>query len=121
MVKRAEASELEKLLVRAFTNEDENVPHRHSAEDLEILRSLQSKCIPFHFDHFLRLHDYFPSYDFKTEIELRDGDEGKRFRYEDVLDDVYRLLDVWERKRKEQVDQDIRRTLQLYNLSEAEL
>lgn len=119
VVKRASASELEKLLIRAFTDENENVQHQHSAEDLELLRSLHSNCIPFHFDHFLRLHDYFPSYDFKTQIEMRDGDEAKRFRYDDVLDDVYRLVGNWERRRKEQVDEDIRKTLQLYNLSEA--
>lgn len=121
VVKRAAPSELDKLFVRAFTSNDEDVLRLQSSENFEILRSLQFHCIPFHFDHFLRLNDYLPSYDFKTQIELRDGDEMKRFRYEDVLDDVYRLLAVWERKRKEQVEQDIRNTLQLYNLSEAEV
>lgn len=118
VVKRAEATEQEKLFIRGFTDENENQPHQFSAAELNILQSFGPKCIPFNFDFFLQLHGYIPSYDFKTEIELRDGDESKRFRYDDVLDEVYRRMGDWEKKHEEEVKQDILKALRMYNLSE---
>lgn len=108
-------SDLDKLFYRAFSEDHQMVPLYHSEDDHAVLRSLQSNCIPFYFDFFLKQHDYFPIYDFKTEIELTEGPESKHFHYEDVLDDVNQSLDVWERNRQKQIEKHVRQTWHLYN------
>lgn len=114
---KTEITELDKLFYRAFTDQPPQRMEEQSAEDAAILRSLEANCIPFYFDFFLRQHNYFPDYQFKTEIELLDGDEYGRFRYEDVVDDVHRRLVVWEAQKQIRIEQHIQQTWHLYRPS----
>lgn len=99
-----------KLLYEAFTDD--------TIKDLEFdqkdLNSLQDDCIQFYFDHFLKLHDYIPAYDFKTNIELLEGPEEKRFAYKDVLEDVFTSLKKWEKNQQKLLEYHIKKTWYLY-------
>lgn len=116
-VPKVQISDLDKLFYKAFTDESidqiADADH-HTDEKVAILRSLEANCIPFYFDVFLRQNQYFPSYDFKTEIELREGSEYKQFKYEDVLDDVQNNVRIWEVNKQKIMDDNIRSTWHLY-------
>lgn len=112
---KVEVTELDKLYYLAFTDHD--VPQHmkfDNADDAAILRTLEANCIPFYFDVFLRQNNYFPVYDFKTEIELREGSEYKLFKFEDVLDDVQTNLRMWEAQKLKRMEEHIRQTWHLY-------
>lgn len=110
-----EVTELDKLYYKAFT--DHAVPQHmkfDNADDAAILRTLEANCIPFYFDVFLRQNNYFPVYDFKTEIEVREGSEFKLFKFEDVLDDVQTHLRMWQSEKQKRMDEHIKQTWHLY-------
>lgn len=112
---KVEVTELDKLYYKAFT--DHAVPQHmkfDNADDAAILRTLEANCIPFYFDVFLRQNNYFPVYDFKTEIELREGSEFGMFKFEDVLEDVQNNLRIWETEKQRRMDEQIRQTWHLY-------
>lgn len=114
-IEKVEISEVDKLFYKAFTEcESSKLQEFKSADDVAILKSLQDNCIPFYFDFFLKQHDYFPSYDFKTEIELREGPETNHFKYEDVLENVFEFLRQWEQHKQQQIEKHIRETWHLY-------
>lgn len=115
-----EITDLDKLFYKAFTNKPPQHMDFQSADDAAILRSLEANCIPFYFDYFLRQRNYFPVYDFKTEIEMLEGSEFKQFHYEDVLDDVHRLLKEWERHRQRLIEEHVIQTWHLYRLKDDE-
>lgn len=113
--KTIEITELDKLFYKAFT--DHEAPQHvqfDNADDAAILRTLEANCIPFYFDVFLRQNNYFPIYDFKTEIELREGSEYKQFKFEDVLEDVQNNLRIWETAKQKRMDEQIKQTWHLY-------
>lgn len=112
---KVEITELDKLYYKAFTD---HTPPQHmkfdNADDAAILRTLEANCIPFYFDVFLRQNNYFPVYDFKTEIEMREGSEYSQFKFEDVLEDVQNNLRMWETQKQKRMDEQIRQTWHLY-------
>lgn len=106
--------EKHKLFYNAFTDISTEKIEFEDEETAEILNSIEDTCIPFHFDHFLKLHDYYPIYDFKTQIEERDGPEEKRFSYKDVLEDVAKNLKKWMELREKSIAEHISKTWYLY-------
>lgn len=113
-IKTEKISDLNKLYYKAFTNKEPTEMENQNPNDIELLTKLQQNCIPFYFDHFLNLHDYYPSYDFKTKIELNEGQEIKRFLYTDVLDAVLNSLEFWEKRKKLNIQEHIYKTQFLY-------
>lgn len=119
-VKQIPLSESQKLFYKAFTNVDPlNAPLLQS-HDTEIVRFLEASCIPFYFDYFLKNHDYFPDYNFKTEVEEKEGPEMNRFKYKDALVTVRRNLEVWEKRKQAMINAHIQRTWHLYADDDAE-
>lgn len=106
--------EKHKLFYNAFTDISTEKIEFEDEETTEIINSIENTCIPFHFDHFLKLHDYYPIYDFKTQIEERDGPEEKRFSYKDVLQDVATNLKKWMELREKSIAEHISKTWYLY-------
>ncbi|XP_030375607.1 uncharacterized protein LOC115624895 [Scaptodrosophila lebanonensis] len=106
-------SEHTKFFVRAFKEADD--PGDTFARDsLMIVDTMQEQIVPFYFDHFLKIHGYTPNYNFKTNIELRDGPEINRFRVRDVIPDVLQKLENWEFTRKKIMDENIQRNPKMY-------
>lgn len=106
--------EKHRIFYNAFTDiSTENIEFENE-ETAEIINSIEDTCIPFHFDHFLKLHDYYPIYDFKTQIEEREGAEEKRFSYKDVLKDVSKNLKKWMELREKSIAEHISKTWYLY-------
>lgn len=108
-------AELDKLYYKAFVSGDHlnDVVDEDPAE-MEILKSLETNCIPYYFDHFLKCKGYFPVYDFKTDIETAEGIEEANFRYDDVLDDVLKNLNHWMTLKQDVIKKNILRTFYLY-------
>lgn len=117
-VVKIEITALDKLFYKAFTDKPAQHMSFQSADDAAILRALEANCIPFYFDFFLRQNNYFPSYDFQTEIELHEGSEFEHFHYEDVLDDVHEKLMQWEQNKQQRMDEHIQQTWHLYRSSD---
>lgn len=103
-----------KLFYEAFTDMTVTDVSLDKEENIEILNSLQSNCIPFYYDHFLKLHNYIPIYDFKTDIECRDGAEEKKFKYLDLMAEVEDAMKNWERYKKIEEEHFIRKGWYLY-------
>lgn len=106
--------EKHKIFYNAFTDISTELIEFEDEETAEIINSIEDTCIPFHFDHFLKLHDYYPIYDFKTEIEEREGAEEKRFSYKDVLENVSQNLKKWMKLREKLIAEHISKTWYLY-------
>jgi len=102
------------LFLDAFTDETMGDVHLEGTEAIDILNSIEDNCIPFYFDHFLQLHDYFPIYDFQTKIQMREGSEESRFFYQDVVSDVIKGVKHWEARREKQMNEQIKKTWYLY-------
>ncbi|XP_055383757.1 uncharacterized protein LOC129613639 isoform X2 [Condylostylus longicornis] len=80
----------------------------------EILTGIEEESITFHFDHFLRINDYEPDYNYKTQIEIIDGSEENYFKYEDVIPYVKQQVEVWEKNRIIKIKQHIEENQKLY-------
>lgn len=103
-----------KLFYEAFTDMTVANVNLDDDENIKILNSLQSNCVPFYYDHFLKMRNYIPVYDFKTDIEIREGPEENRFKYQDVMPVVKHAMADWERYRKIEEDHFIRKGWYLY-------
>lgn len=108
-------TDMDKLFYKAFT--DQPPPPsgaQYRAEDAAMLRRLSDNCIPFYFDYFLQQHNYFPVYDFVTDIERLDGSEFDHFRYEDAVDQVHERLEHWQRDKQQRILEHVQQTWHLY-------
>ncbi|XP_060660244.1 uncharacterized protein LOC132794038 [Drosophila nasuta] len=106
-------SENTRNFVRAFA-EDGVVSEGFSQESVMVLDNLQEQIVPFYFDHFLKINGYTPNYNFKTNIELRDGPEINRFRIKEVIPDVLQKVEQWENMHKKIMEENIARNPKMY-------
>ncbi|KAM8715304.1 hypothetical protein ACLKA7_002369 [Drosophila subpalustris] len=106
-------SENTRNFVRAFA-EDGVVSEGFSQESVMVLDNIQEQIVPFYFDHFLKINGYTPNYNFKTNIEVRDGPEINRFRIKEVIPDVLQKVENWENAHKKIMEENIQRNPKMY-------
>ncbi|KAH8263028.1 hypothetical protein KR044_003294, partial [Drosophila immigrans] len=106
-------SENTRNFVRAFA-EDGVVSEGFSQESVMVLDNMQEQIVPFYFDHFLKINGYTPNYNFKTNIETRDGPEINRFRIREVIPDVLQKVENWEIMHKKIMEENIQRNPKMY-------
>lgn len=76
--------------------------------------SAQDQIVPFYFDHFLKLNGYTPNYNFKTNIEIRDGPEINRFQIREIIPEVLQKVDNWENNNRKIMEDNIQRNPKMY-------
>lgn len=114
VTKEKRVSEHTKLFFRAF-NDEGDVTHLQDARDsIFVMDTIQEQIVPFYFDHFLKLNGYTPNYNFKTNIELRDGPEMSRVALHSVVPEILERLDKWEAGRKRIMEDNIQRNPKMY-------
>ncbi|XP_064553638.1 uncharacterized protein LOC135438993 [Drosophila montana] len=106
-------SENTRNFVRAFA-EDGVVSEGFTQDSVMVLDNMQEQIVPFYFDHFLKLNGYTPNYNFKTNIEQRDGIEINRFRIREVIPDVMQKVEHWEYTHKKIMEENIQRNPKMY-------
>ncbi|EDX15358.1 GD12025 [Drosophila simulans] len=75
---------------------------------------MQEQIVPFYFDHFLKLNGYTPNYNFRTNVDMRDGPEFSRLKVREVLPDVLARLENWETMHKKIMEENIQRNPKMY-------
>lgn len=75
----------------------------------------QKSIVPFYFDHFLSINGYQPNYNFKSQIELRDGAEVDRFQIKSLLPDVLEKFEKCQLKKKKIADEHISKNSKMYH------
>lgn len=114
-------AEIDKLYYKAFTETDPEICLEYTKpSEMVGLKTLEANCIPFYFDYFLQNRGYFPVYDFRTDIEVAEGDEEEKFYYRDVLDDVLQNLKTWTEQKAALIQAHIVRTFELYKVDSDE-
>lgn len=74
----------------------------------------QDNIVPFYFDHFLKMNGYTPNYNFKTNIEMRDGPEINRFQIREIIPEVLQKVDNWETNNRKIMEDNIQRNPKMY-------
>ncbi|EDW03014.1 GH10725 [Drosophila grimshawi] len=106
-------SENTKNFVRAFA-EDGVVSEGFNQDSVMVVDNMQEQIVPFYFDHFLKLNGYTPNYNFKTNIEMRDGPEINRFRIREIIPDVLQKVENWENMHRKIMEDNIQRNPKMY-------
>ncbi|KAH8404910.1 hypothetical protein KR222_010193, partial [Zaprionus bogoriensis] len=106
-------SENTRNFVRAFA-EDGIVSEGFTQDSVMVLDNIQEQIVPFYFDHFLKLNGYTPNYNFKTNIEMRDGPEINRFHIREVIPDVLQKIENWENTQRKIMEENIQRNPKMY-------
>ncbi|XP_041448395.1 uncharacterized protein LOC111074845 [Drosophila obscura] len=107
-------SENTKNFMRAFKDDGEVIADSLTQDSLLVVDNMQEQIVPFYFDHFLKIHGYTPNYNFKTNIELRDGPEVARLKIKEVIPDVLIRLENWELTHKKIMEENIQRNPKMY-------
>ncbi|EDW28196.1 GL19072 [Drosophila persimilis] len=113
-VQKIVISENTKNFMRAFKDDGEVIGDSLTQDSLMVVDNMQEQIVPFYFDHFLKINGYTPNYNFKTNIELRDGPELARFKVKEVLPDVIIRLENWELMHKKIMEENIQRNPKMY-------
>ncbi|XP_017048981.1 uncharacterized protein LOC108093432 [Drosophila ficusphila] len=106
-------SENTKNFVRAF-REDGYTGDQITHTSLLTVDNMQEQIVPFYFDHFLKINGYTPNYNFRTNVDLRDGPEFNRLKVREVLPDVLARLENWEMMHKKIMEENIQRNPKMY-------
>jgi len=106
-------SENTKNFVRAF-REDGYTGDQITHTSLLTVDNMQEQIVPFYFDHFLKINGYTPNYNFRTNVDLRDGPEFNRLKVCEVLPDVLARLETWETMHKKIMEENIQRNPKMY-------
>ncbi|XP_050746237.1 uncharacterized protein LOC108035851 isoform X2 [Drosophila biarmipes] len=106
-------SENTKNFVRAF-REDGYPGDQITHTSLLTVDNMQEQIVPFYFDHFLKINGYTPNYNFRTNVDLRDGSEFNRLKVREVLPDVLARLETWETMHKKIMEENIQRNPKMY-------
>ncbi|XP_017106300.2 uncharacterized protein [Drosophila bipectinata] len=106
-------SEHTKNFVRAF-REDGYTGDQVTHTSLLTVDNMQEQIVPFYFDHFLKINGYTPNYNFRTNVDLRDGPEFSRLKIREVLPDVLARLEHWENMHKKVMEENIQRNPKMY-------
>ena len=108
-VRVVEITQAEKFIKRAFYESDYEI----TAGKKDPVVS-QETTVQFDFDHFLKMNGYTPNYNFKTQIELRDGPEVGRFMVQSLVPEVLEKVERWEAIRKRQTEESIAKNIKIY-------
>ncbi|XP_053953767.1 uncharacterized protein LOC128860330 [Anastrepha ludens] len=114
VLKEQRVSEHTKFFFRAFHDEGDVMQLQDARDSIFVMDTIQEQIVPFYFDHFLKLNGYTPNYNFKTNIELRDGSEVSRVAFPSLLPEVLERLDKWEAARKRTMEDNIQRNPKMY-------
>ncbi|XP_017133296.1 uncharacterized protein LOC108149904 [Drosophila elegans] len=106
-------SENTKNFVRAF-REDGYTGDQITHTSLLTVDNMQEQIVPFYFDHFLKINGYTPNYNFRTNVDLRDGPEFNRLKVREVLPDVLARLETLEMMHKKTMEENIQRNPKMY-------
>ncbi|KAH8255429.1 hypothetical protein KR038_002910, partial [Drosophila bunnanda] len=106
-------SEHTKNFVRAF-REDGYSGDQGTHTSLLRADNMQEQIVPFYFDHFLKINGYTPNYNFRTNVDIRDGSEFSRLKVREVLPDVLLRLEMLEVQQKKIMDENIQRNPKMY-------
>ncbi|XP_017079450.2 uncharacterized protein LOC108113406 [Drosophila eugracilis] len=106
-------SENTKNFVRAF-REDGYTGDQITHTSLLTVDNMQEQIVPFYFDHFLKINGYTPNYNFRTNVDMRDGPEFNRLKVREVLPDVLARLETWETMHKKIMEENIQRNPKMY-------
>ncbi|XP_067647974.1 uncharacterized protein [Eurosta solidaginis] len=112
--KEQRVSEHTKFFFRAFHDEGDVMQLQDARDSIFVMDTIQEQIVPFYFDHFLKLNGYTPNYNFKTQIELRDGPEIQRVAVRSVVPEILERLDKWESVRKRTMEDNIQRNPKMY-------
>ncbi|BFF93416.1 uncharacterized protein DMAD_11276 [Drosophila madeirensis] len=112
--KKIVISENTKNFMRAFKDDGEVIANSLTQDSLLVVDNMQEQIVPFYFDHFLKIHGYTPNYNFKTNVELRDGPELARLKIKEVIPDVLIRLENWELTHKKIMEENIQRNPKMY-------
>lgn len=104
-------SETAKNFMRAFT--EDGIVIDGFTQDAPT-ESTQETIVPFYFDHFLKLNGYTPNYNFKTNVEMRDGPEINRFQIREIIPEVMAKVDNWEKTNRRIMEDNIQRNPKMY-------
>lgn len=107
-------SERTKFFFRAFHEDDAVMQTSHLHEGLAQVDTMQEQIVPFYFDHFLKLNGYTPNYNFKTQVEQRDGPEEDRIKIRNLLPDILHRLQMWDEKKKKIMEDNIAQNPKMY-------
>lgn len=108
-IKKKKISEHTKFFFRAFNEEeDDDVVQTQVIHDsIAQVDTIQEKVLPFYFDHFLKLNGYTPNYNFKTQVEMRDGPEMERIRIKSVIPEIQQSMHQWETMKRKVMENNI--------------
>ncbi|KAH8237995.1 hypothetical protein KR032_010320, partial [Drosophila birchii] len=106
-------SEHTKNFVRAF-REDGYTGDQVTHTSLLTVDNMQEQIVPFYFDHFLKINGYTPNYNFRTNVDMRDGNEFNRLKVREVLPDVLLRLEHLEMTQKKTMEENIQRNPKMY-------
>ncbi|KAH8281518.1 hypothetical protein KR054_001211, partial [Drosophila jambulina] len=106
-------SEHTKNFVRAF-REDGFSGDQGTHTSLLTGDNMHEQIVPFYFDHFLKINGYTPNYNFRTNVDIRDGNEFDRLKVREVLPDVFLRLEMLEASQKKIMEENIQRNPKMY-------
>ncbi|XP_018785438.1 PREDICTED: uncharacterized protein LOC108966810 [Bactrocera latifrons] len=112
--KEQRVTEHTKFFFRAFHDEGDVMQLHDARDSIGVMDTIQEQIVPFYFDHFLKLNGYTPNYNFKTNVELRDGPEASRVALRSLVPEILEKLDKWELVRKRIMDDNIQRNPRMY-------
>lgn len=83
-------------------------------DDMDTMQAFESLCVPFHLDHFLKLHGYVLQSRVRTRVETRDGPEENRFKYRDVIEDTMKRYELLNSRLQQKRMKEIESMAHLY-------
>ena len=113
-IKEQVISERAKFFMRAFNEDGAIDKPTEVRQSLTQFDGRQEQIVPFYFDHFLKLNGYTPNYNFKTQIELRDGPEIERLKVRSVIPEIQERLELWEELKKKTMEDHIAQNPKMY-------
>ncbi|KAH8334171.1 hypothetical protein KR059_007135 [Drosophila kikkawai] len=105
-------SEHTKNFVRAFR--EDGYTGDQITTSLLTADNMQEQIVPFYFDHFLKINGYTPNYNFRTNVDTRDGNEFNRLKVREVVPDVLLRLEMLEMSQKKIMEENIQRNPKMY-------
>ncbi|XP_075146288.1 uncharacterized protein LOC142220816 [Haematobia irritans] len=108
-------SERAKFFFEAFHEDGADITKPSEIRDsIAQVDAIQEQIVPFYFDHFLKLNGYTPDYNFKTQIELRDGPELDRLKIRSVIPEIQQRMLQWEAMKKKIMEDHIAQNPNMY-------
>lgn len=116
VVEEKKITERAKFFFRAFHEDVGILQETDDIKDsiIDIEDGVQEQIVPFYFDHFLKLNGYTPNYNFKTQIELRDGAEVERLQVKSVIPEVLERMEQWQELKRKVMEDNIAKNPKMY-------